>query len=139
MDVNLNSVFYMCKETLPLMVKRRQGVIVNISSSAAKTPHATAAACYAASKGAIDALTRQLAYEMAPLGIRVNAVCPGPIETDMSHQWTKEYRRQLLARIPMGHVGSPEDVARLVAFLVSDAAGFITGESVNINGGTYMN
>lgn len=139
LDVNLNSVFYMCKETLPLMVKRRQGVIVNISSSAAKTPHATAAACYAASKGAIDALTRQLAYEMAPLGIRVNAVCPGPIETDMSHQWTKEYRRQLLARIPMGHVGSPEDVARLVAFLVSDAAGFITGESVNINGGTYMN
>lgn len=139
LDVNLNGVFYMCKAALPVMAKARHGVVINISSTAAKTPHTTAAACYAASKGAVEALTRQLAYEMAPRGIRVNAVCPGPIETDMSLQWTEEYRRMLTDRIPLGRVGRPEDVARMVAFLASDDAGFITGESININGGTYMN
>jgi len=139
MEVNLDGSFYMLKACLPLMAAQRCGCVVNISSSASKTPHATAAASYAASKGAMNALTRQLALEMAQYGVRVNAVCPGPIETDMSKQWTEEYRQNLLAKIPLGRIGTPEDVAELTAFLASDRAAFITGETININGGTYMN
>lgn len=138
LEINLNGCFYMLHEILPYMAQRRQGCVVNISSSAAKTPHPTAAASYGASKGAINALTRQLALEMAPYGIRVNAVCPGPIETEMTKQWDDEYRRKKLASIPLGRLGKPEEVAALTVFLASDQAGFITGETININGGTYM-
>lgn len=139
MDVNLDGTFHMLKACLPVMVAQHAGSVVNISSSASKTPHATAAASYAASKGGMNALTRQLALEMARYSVRVNAVCPGPIETDMSKQWKEEYKQNLLAKIPLGRIGTPEDVAELTAFLASDRAAFITGETININGGTYMN
>lgn len=138
MAVNLDGSYYMLREILPHMAARKQGCVVNISSSAAKTPHPTAAASYGASKGALDALTRQLALEMAPYGIRVNAVCPGAVETEMTKQWSEEYRQKKLNSIPLGRLGRPEEVAALVCFLASDAAGYITGETININGGSYM-
>lgn len=138
MDINLNGCFHVLRQTLPCMAQRRQGCVVNVSSSAAKTPHPTAAASYAASKGGINALTRQLALEMAPYGVRVNAVCPGAVETEMTRQWSEEYRQKKLASIPLGRLGSPREVAALVTFLASDQAGYITGETVNINGGSYM-
>ena len=69
----------------------------------------------------------------------MNSICPGPVETDMSLQWTPEYREKLLGNIPLRHLGTGEDIAALAVFLASDLAGFITGESININGGTYMN
>lgn len=138
LDVNLNGCFHLLKAALPQMRDKFGAAVVNISSSAAKTPHPTAAASYGASKGAIDALTRQLALEMAPHGIRVNAVCPGPVETEMSNQWSPEYREQVMKKVPLGRLGKPDDVAELVAFLLSDKAAFITGETININGGTYM-
>jgi 3-oxoacyl-[acyl-carrier protein] reductase len=69
----------------------------------------------------------------------VNAVCPGPIETDMATQWSAEYRQQVLARIPLGRLGTPENVADVVLFLASKMADFMTGETINVNGGTYMN
>lgn len=84
-------------------------------------------------------MTRNLANEFASSGIRVNSICPGPIETDMSLQWTPEYRQKVLEGIPLRHLGKPEDIADLAMFLASDLSGFITGESININGGTYMN
>lgn len=95
LDVNLGGPFHLLRAALPLMARQRNGSVVNVSSSAAKTPHAMAAAAYAASKGALNALTRQLALEMAQYGIRVNAVCPGPIQTDMSAQWTDGRSRRL--------------------------------------------
>ena len=104
LDVNLNGCFHMLHEILPYMAQRRQGCVVNISSSAAKTPHPTAAASYAASKGALNALTRQLALEMASFGVRVNAVCPGPVETEMTGQWDAAYRQKKLASIPLGRL-----------------------------------
>jgi 3-oxoacyl-[acyl-carrier protein] reductase len=139
MDVNLNGTLHCCRAVLPYMIKQQSGKIVNISSTAAKTPHQNAAPSYGASKAGVNYLTQHLALEMAKHGICVNAICPGPIETDMSTQWSEEYRRQVLLKIPLGRLGMPENVADGVLFLASKMSDFITGETININGGTYMN
>ncbi len=137
--VNLTGAFYACKCVVPHMLERRSGCIVNISSTAAKTAHPNASASYGVSKAGLNSLTQTLAYELAPAGIRVNAVCPGPIETDMSRQWTGEYREKVLGTIPLRRLGRGTDVANVVVFLASDLSGFIVGESINVNGGRYMN
>lgn len=136
---NLTGTFYACKCVIPYMLAQKSGVIINISSRAGKTYHANASLCYGASKGGIDAMTRNLAGEFAPHGIRVNSICPGPIETDMSLQWTLSYREKVFDGIPLRRLGKPEEIADLAVFLASDLAGFITGESINVNGGNYMN
>jgi 3-oxoacyl-[acyl-carrier protein] reductase len=138
-DVNLNGTLYCCMAVLPLMIQQKYGKIVNVSSSTAKTPHRNASPSYGASKAAVNYLTQHLALEMAKYNIYVNAVCPGPIETDMSAQWNDEYRQQILSRIPLGKLGTPKNVADSVLFLASSMSDFITGETININGGTYMN
>lgn len=138
LDINLNGAFHACKAVLPSMVERKSGAIVNVSSAASKTAHANASASYGVSKAGLNSLTQKLAYEMAPHGIRVNGVCPGPIETDMSQQWTEEYRSRITSKIPLGRLGAVEDVSRPVAFLASDEAAFITGETININGGKFI-
>jgi 3-oxoacyl-[acyl-carrier protein] reductase len=138
-DVNLNGTLYCCRAVLPLMIEQKYGKIVNVSSSTAKTPHRNASPSYGASKAGVNYLTQHLALEMAKHNIYVNAVCPGPIETDMSTQWTDEYRQQVLSRIPLGKLGIPQNVADAVLFLTSSMSDFITGETININGGTYMN
>lgn len=136
---NLTSAFNTCKAVIPYMLKQQSGSIINMSSSAGKTAHPNAAVCYGVSKAGINSLTQKLAYDYAAKGIRVNAICPGPIETDMSKQWTPEYREKVFAGIPMHRLGKPEDVARAAVFLASDMAAFICGESINVNGGKYMN
>lgn len=139
LDVNLNGTLHFCRAVLPGMIARRSGVIVNVSSSTAKTAHRNASPAYGASKAAVNYLTMHLALEMARHGIRVNAVCPGPVELDMTRQWDDEYRRQALARVPIGRLGTPREIADAVLFLASDMSGFLTGETINANGGTYMN
>jgi 3-oxoacyl-[acyl-carrier protein] reductase len=139
MDVNLNGTLHACRAVLPHMIGRRYGKIVNVSSSAAKTPHKSAAPSYGASKAGINYLTQHLAFEMAKHGIYVNAVCPGPVETDMSKQWTAEYRERVSSGIPLRKLGEPQNVADAVLFLASGMSDFITGESINVNGGAYMN
>lgn len=139
LHVNLTGAFYACKNVVPHMIKKSSGVIINMSSSAAKTPHPTASLAYGVSKGGIDAMTRKLAYDLAPFNIRVNSICPGPIETDMSSQWSDDYRAKILDSIPLKKLGKSSDVANLALFLASDLSGFITGESINVNGGKYMN
>ena len=138
-NVNLNGTLYCCMAVLPLMIQQKYGKIVNVSSSTAKTPHRNASPSYGASKAAVNYLTQHLALEMAKYNISVNAVCPGPVETDMSTQWTAEYHQQVLSRIPLGKLGTPKNVADSVLFLASSMSDFITGETININGGTYMN
>lgn len=137
--VNLTGAFYACKCVLPHMLAQKSGVIINMSSRAGKTAHPTSSVCYGASKAALDALTRKLAYDFGAEGIRVNAICPGPVETDMSLQWSPDYRAKILDNIPLRKLGRAEDIADLAVFLASDSSAFITGESININGGTYMN
>lgn len=136
---NLTGVFYTCKCVVPHMLKQGSGAIVNISSSAGKTAHPNAALPYGVSKAGINSVTQKLAWDLAPSGIRVNAVCPGPIETDMSQQWTPEYREGVLSSIPIRRLGTGDDVANAAVFLASDMASFIVGESINVNGGKYMN
>lgn len=137
--VNLTSAFYTCKTVVPHMLERKKGAIINMSSSAGKTAHPNAAVCYGVSKAGINSLTQKLAYDLAPHGIRVNAVCPGPIETDMSLQWTEEYREKVFSSIPLRRLGTGADVANVAVFLASEMAAFVVGESINVNGGKYMN
>lgn len=139
LQTNLTSVFYTCKCVVPHMMERRSGCIINMSSSAGKTAHPNASICYGVSKAGINSLTQKLAYDLASHGIRVNAICPGPIETDMSRQWTPEYREKALNAIPQHRLGTGEDIAGVAVFLASDLSAFVIGESINANGGKYMN
>lgn len=139
MGINLDGVFYCCKAVLPYMVEQNSGTVINISSTASKTAHANASICYGASKAAVNSMTQKLAYEMGPHHIRVNGICPGPVETDMSLQWTEEYRQNVVKKIPLGVLGTTRNVADVAVFLASDMAGFINGETINVNGGSYMN
>jgi len=133
-DINLKGTFLCSKLALPIMVKQKSGVIVNMSSMAAKTGGILPVAPYAASKAGIIALTKALAREFAPYGIRVNAVAPGVIKTKMAESQAEEKRKI----IPLGDLGEPEDVAKAVSFLVSDDARYITGEVIDVNGGLVM-
>lgn len=138
MQVNLDAVFRTCRAVIPRMRRRRFGRIVNISSTAGQRGEA-GHAHYAASKGAIQALTKSLAVELAPFGITVNAVAPGWVETDMTAAALRGRRgRSIRDGIPLGRPGRPEEIAAPVAFLCSEGAAFITGEILNVNGGSVL-
>jgi 3-oxoacyl-[acyl-carrier protein] reductase len=119
------------------MMKERHGRIVNLTSIVGVTGN-PGQANYAAAKAGILGFTKSLAQEVASRGITVNAVAPGFIDTDMTRALTDEQRSALLARIPMGRLGSAADVAATVLFLCSAPAGYITGETLHVNGGMYM-
>ena len=132
--VNTDGVYRCCREAIPGMVKNHAGSIINISSVWGMLG-ASCEAAYSASKGAVIALTKALAKELGPSGIRVNCVCPGVIETDMIANLTEEDKKALAADTPLGRLGTGEDVAELVAFLASDAASFLTGQVIAADGG----
>ncbi|MDD4998445.1 MAG: SDR family NAD(P)-dependent oxidoreductase [Syntrophales bacterium] len=136
--VNLKGTFNCCKAVVGTMKRQRSGTIVNVSSIAGKIGDITSAPGYGSSKAGSDALMKTLARQLAPSGIRVNAVAPHAIETEMSAQWSEEKRREVIAGIPLGRLGRPQDVADAVLFLASDAASFITGEILDVNGGAFM-
>jgi 3-oxoacyl-[acyl-carrier protein] reductase len=134
MDVNVRGVFLTIREVLPHMISQRSGVIVSLSSIAAERGgrgHAN----YVASKGAINAMTRSLAVELAPRGIRVNAVAPGIILTDMTNRIRTFAEDELKTQIPLKRFGEPREVARAVCFLASPDASYITGEILHVTGG----
>jgi len=138
MNVNLNGPFNMSKAVIPYMKKRKTGVIISITSIAGKMGDITAAPAYGTSKGAVNTFTRSLARQLADYGIRVNAVAPHAVETDMSASWSKEKRRSVIEGIPLKRLAQPAEIADAVLYLASDNAGFITGEVLNINGGALM-
>ncbi|HWK81055.1 MAG TPA: SDR family NAD(P)-dependent oxidoreductase [Thermomicrobiales bacterium] len=133
-DIDLNGVFLGCHSAVPAMIERGYGRIVNIASIAGKEGNPNAGA-YSASKAGVIGLTKSLAKELATKGIIVNAVTPAVIATEILQQLTDEHIAYMTARIPMGRVGQPEEVAALVAFLCSDDVTFSTGAVFDISGG----
>jgi 3-oxoacyl-[acyl-carrier protein] reductase len=136
--VNVDGAFHLCRAVVPHMIRRGGGRILTITSIAGKTGDLTASPAYGTSKGALNTFTKSLARQLAVHGITVNAVAPHAIETDMSAEWSGEKRREVIAGIPLGRLGTPEEVAEAAAFLVSDGASFITGEILDVNGGALM-
>lgn len=135
-SVNLDGVFHGCQTVLPQMISQRGGRIVNIASLSALFPPA-GQANYSAAKAGVVALTRSLAKEVARLGVTVNAVCPGYLETEMLAGLDDAARQRALAQIPMRRFGRPEEVAAAVRFLACAEAGYVTGSALKIDGGIF--
>ena len=132
--INLKSVYNYCHAAVPAMMKARKGCIINVSSVAGL--RGNAGQCnYSASKGAIVAFTRTLAKEIGPRNIRVNAIAPGFIITDMTAKMPEEIRKQWEANIPLRRGGTPEEIAKVCCFLASDLASYVSGQVITIDGG----
>ena len=139
MKVNVDGVFYGCKAVVPGMIAQRYGKIVNISSTAGKSASTFGGLHYTTSKAAVLGITRHLARELAQYHINVNAVCPGSIDTPLIRcNASDETIQKGIEKIPFGRLGKPQEVANLVLFLASDASSYITGASIDINGGELL-
>ncbi len=136
-ETNLNSLYRVSKACLRGMTKARWGRIVNITSVVGSMGN-MGQSNYAATKAGAEGFSRALARELGSRSITVNCVAPGFIDTDMTRELNDEQRAAMLSQIPLSRLGMPEEIAALVAFLCSDAAGYITGETVQVNGGLYM-
>jgi 3-oxoacyl-[acyl-carrier protein] reductase len=137
MDTNLKSAYRLSKAVLRGMMKARFGRIINVGSVVGVSGNA-GQANYSAAKAALIGFTKSLAQEVGSRDITVNCVAPGFIDTEMTRALPEAQRTKLLERIPLGRLGAPEDVAHAVAYLASDAAGYVTGATLHVNGGMYM-
>ncbi|MFC0308836.1 3-oxoacyl-ACP reductase FabG [Gallibacterium trehalosifermentans] len=138
LQTNLSSVFHLSKAVLRSMMKKRFGRIISIGSVVGSMGN-PGQANYCAAKAGIIGFSKALAKEVASRGVTVNVVAPGFIATDMTDALTEEQKVATLAQVPAGRLGEPKDIAKAVAFLASDDAGYITGETLHVNGGMYMN
>ncbi len=137
LDINLTSSFLMCKYAIKKMLKKKNGKIINITSIVGHTGN-LGQANYAASKAGIVAFSKSLAIEYARKNININCVSPGFIQTEMTDKINEEFKKNLINKIPSGNLGTGEDVSNCVAFLASDMANYINGETIHVNGGMYM-
>ncbi len=139
MNLNLKSAFLCSQAVVPSMVERKRGVIINVSSIAGRNGGALGSIPYSTAKGGLITFTKGLAKELAPHGIRVNGISPGVIDTPYHVQFsTPEAMKGYLSGIPLGRVGTPAEVASVIAFIASDAGGYLCGETIEINGGMLM-
>ena len=139
MSLNLKSAFLCSQAVAGSMIQRKSGAIINVSSIAGHNGGGIGAIHYATAKGGLIALTKGLAKELAPYGVRVNAVSPGIIDTAYHKKFsTPETLSSLVSAVPLGRVGTAEEVANVITFLASDNAGYLCGETVEINGGLLM-
>jgi len=134
-DVNMKGVFLCCKAVIPIMKRQRRGHIVNIGSVATRTGGTYAGIHYVASKGGVILMTKKLAKELGQYGIVVNGVNPGTSKTEMTAGWPQEVLDGTIKNTPLGRLVEPQDIADTVAFLASDAARFVHGDTVDVNGG----
>jgi 3-oxoacyl-[acyl-carrier protein] reductase len=136
--VNLDAVFLCCRAFIPLLRASGQGRIINFTSLAAQVGGIMAGAHYAAAKAGVMSLTKSLAKYLAADGVRVNALAPGTVDTGLLHAFTPEQRETLRLNVPVKRFAQPEEAADLVAYLASPAADYITGQTINLNGGVYL-
>jgi 3-oxoacyl-[acyl-carrier protein] reductase len=138
-DLNLKSAFLCCQAVAGSMMERKTGAIINVSSIAGRTGGALGSIHYSAAKGGLITFTKGLAKELGPYGVRVNAVSPGVIDTPYHEQFSSsEMMKTYASQIPLGRVGTPPEVAKVICFLASDAASYLAGETIEINGGMFM-
>jgi len=137
LDINLTSTFLMCKFAIKKMLKNKYGKIINITSIVGHTGN-LGQANYAASKAGIIAFSKSLAIEYAKKNININCVSPGFIKTEMTEKISEDFKKTLISKIPAGNLGTGEDVSNCVAFLASEMANYINGETIHVNGGMYM-
>ena len=140
LDVNLSSAFFCTQAVAPGMIARRRGAIVNVSSLAAHNGGGPGAFAYAAAKGGLISFTKAIGKELAPSGIRVNAVAPALIDATNFHErfTPRQTFENITKTIPLGRAGTPEDVARVIAFLASEDSAYLVGETIDITGGMHM-
>ena len=137
LDINLTSCFLMCKYVIKKMLKKKYGKIINITSIVGHTGN-LGQSNYAASKAGIIAFSKSLALEYARKNININCVSPGFIKTEMTDKIQEDFKKILISKIPSGDLGTGEDVSNCVAFLASDMAKYVNGETLHVNGGMYM-
>jgi 3-oxoacyl-[acyl-carrier protein] reductase len=137
LNINLTGAFRCAQAVLPSMMRNRWGRIINISSVVGQAG-AAGQVNYSASKAGLIGMTKSLAQEMGSRGVTVNAIAPGYIETDMTKVLPDEVKAKILAQVPIGRIGQPDDIAHAVKFLASEEAGYITGHVLAVNGGMYM-
>jgi 3-oxoacyl-[acyl-carrier protein] reductase len=139
MNLNVKSVWQITQAVAPSMISRRSGVIVNVSSIAARTGGGPGATVYAAAKAAVSAMTRGVAKELAPKGIRVNAISPGTVDNYFHEQFsTREMLDMAVANTPLGRLATNEEMADTAVFLCSDASRYVIGQTIELNGGMFM-
>jgi NAD(P)-dependent dehydrogenase (short-subunit alcohol dehydrogenase family) len=139
LDVNLKGAFYLCQSVLKVFVQHRSGNIVNVASLAAQRGGGlVGGAHYAASKGGVLSLTKSIAREFGPLGIRANAICPAMIETPMLDGLSAERLQGIVESIPLKRTGTARELAGVCLFLASELSGFVTGATIDVNGGTHI-
>lgn len=138
LDINVKGVLYAIRAVTPIMKAQRYGRIVNVASITGKNGDNSTVFVYGASKGALIALTRSVARQLGPFGVTCNAIAPHAVMTQMMSYWDEEKKRSIADQIPVRRLGTPHDMSSLMMFLASDESSFITGETVNINGGYYM-
>ena len=138
-DLNLKSAFLCCRAVAGSMMERQTGAIINVSSIAGRNGGALGSIHYSAAKGGLITFTKGLAKELAPFGVRVNAVSPGVIDTPYHEQFSSpEMMKTYAGMIPLGRIGTPAEVGKVICFLASDAASYLAGETIEINGGMFM-
>ncbi len=138
--LNFRAPLALCQSLTPAMIARGRGVIINVLSTAVNFGGTDTVYAYASAKGALQTLTRGLARSLAPHGVRVLAVSPGTVDTDLQRPplGNPVLLEQLKSGIPLGRIGRPEEIGEVIAYLTTDAASFIIGETIHINGGIYM-
>jgi 3-oxoacyl-[acyl-carrier protein] reductase len=138
LDINIKGVLWAIRAVTPIMKEQKYGRIVNVASITGKNGDNSTVFAYGASKGAVISLTRSVARQLGPFGVTCNAIAPHAVMTTLMSYWTEEKKRSIANRIPVRRLGTEKDMSNLMCFLSSDESSFINGETVNINGGYYM-